>query len=933
MSDQILSLSLVDRFDKVGKWPMIPSVVPERPLAEEEQADVQAHIELGIAIIRELLGEVDAEHLKSHSEKSDYYVSDRYSAYKLLTHVLLVGAKTPEQVRNLIAGFIVNCINDIKDKTARDLVIAKLPEDVRTKFKPVRPYEERREDEYEKMRLHYHHSYIGASTGHWPQIHGVNISYHFEEALSLRQRRRYDYEPNHDCFQTIVSDTQNVFCKHTGVREEGFVKRKIPEHKKMTPEKVSRLFSLPGLFEYINADAEMGDEVIASNLTIIAEYFCENEDVLYKNEVTKEDIDKWMKGKFERYKPSLNVATYIWARLLGTEFEEIALWIEQYILDLLKKDSPWVFELAGKTRDERRISNDLFDVYERAIVAAEERSDVRLGELLYMIPAKELLEASMASKNYRAGLAIKTLHGRASDLYVYLSARYTAERYENDFDGFCFDLFHESIQPLTEWRAIEGFELLDPMAIDGYSHARGWTALAEVLKKVVKRMEEMKPSELLKFKEAVIDRLPEPFKAKIMRTVTNIAEKWAATVSFEGYETSTLADMSMGAKGLTRPALVLPEGISLDAFCGEEFSRGRVDALAERAVLERHLRGVRGDEQIIRYLLDHRGTMVPVDLVAPRSDAPNMDIIKEFGESPDLLSLLSIATLLVYLGYDYNQVMAEVRMQAEISDMERHPDVTSIGAEYEQLGATPEGRIVDETRYSWLFNVLAAGGDRGSNEMKTPPTLSAVMQKYIFALITDPRFQFINTRMLWEMTARKDRCPSGIHVNVAIPKELPFSEELVRKYMAPVQEMQWLVNGGMIGPQHSARGKIRHWKSGSLLDVLDDKHTEMKVEYRSLSLDENGDYGKQIDMLQLLSSAAIQFMREKAGLTLSSSGRVLAQIYERFRLESLIILQAPGNVNVAIAARTLMEKFADAVRTELNRPKVSKKEGIVVVNG
>jgi hypothetical protein len=737
VSGQALLPSTADCFDKVEKWPIIPSVVPERPLTEEEQADVRAHIDLGIAIIKELLGEVDAKHLGMSGAKSDYYASDEYSAYKLLTHVLLVGAKTPGQVRNLVAGFIVNCINDIRDEKVRDLVIVKLPEEVRTKFRPLRPYERRMDEDHEKMRLHYHHPYISASTGHWPQIYGVNISYHFEEALNLKQRRRYDYEPNHDCFQTIVSDTQRVFCKHTGVMSEGCVKREMPEHKKMTPEKVSRLLQLPGLFDYINADAEMSDEAIASNLTIIAEYFCENEDVLYKNEVTKEDIDRWMKGKFERYKPSLNVATYIWARLLGTEFEETSLWIEQYILDLLEKNSPWVFELAGKTRDERRIPNDLFDVYERAIAAAEERSDVRLDELLYMIPAKELLEASMASKNYRAGLAIKTLHRRASDLYVYLSAKYTAERYENDFDGFCFDLFQESIQPLTEWRAIEGFELLDPMAIDGYSYARGWVALKDVLKKVVGRMREMKPSELLKFKEAVVDRLPEPFKAKIMRTVIDIAEKWAVTTSFDGYETSTLADMSMGAKELTRPALVLPGGIFLDAFVGEGLSAKRVDALAERAVLERHLKGVRGDEQIIRYLLDHRGTMVPVDLVAPRPDAPNMDIIKEFGESPDLLSLLSIATLLVYLGYDYNQVMAEVRMQAEISDMERHPDVTSIGAEYEQLGATPEGRIVDETRYSWLFNVLAAGGDRGSNEMKTPPTLSAVMQKYIFALITD----------------------------------------------------------------------------------------------------------------------------------------------------------------------------------------------------
>ena len=144
MSDQILSLSLVDSFDKVEKWPIIPSAVPERPLTEEEQADVRAHIDLGIAVIRELLGEVDPEHLKSRSEKSDYYVSDRYSAYKLLTHVLLVGAKTLEQVRNLVAGFIVNCINDIRDEKVRASVIAKLPEKVRTKFKPVRTYEQSR---------------------------------------------------------------------------------------------------------------------------------------------------------------------------------------------------------------------------------------------------------------------------------------------------------------------------------------------------------------------------------------------------------------------------------------------------------------------------------------------------------------------------------------------------------------------------------------------------------------------------------------------------------------------------------------------------------------------------------------------------------------------------------------------------------------------
>ena len=110
-----------------------------------------------------------------------------------------------------------------------------------------------------------------------------------------------------------------------------------------------------------------------------------------------------------------------------------------------------------------------------------------------------------------------------------------------------------------------------------------------------------------------------------------------------------------------------------------------------------------------------------------------------------------------------------------------------------------------------------------------------------------------------------------------------------------------------------------------------DKHDKIKVEMRSLSLDKEGDYGRQIEILQLLTSAGVQFMREKAGLRLSPSGRVMAQIYEEYSRGAKIVLQTPQDTNVQVAARTLMEKYAELIATELSRARSSKPTGIVRV--
>jgi hypothetical protein len=946
MEGDSLSIFTASRFDRVRQWPIVPSNVPERPLEPGEQSEIAATIAGGIALIKEIVGQVDTKH-RCCAATPDYYASESNEIYKFLT-ILLRGARTVEQVKDLIAGFVFYTIDELDDGEwleidgsrqyvcgrVRDVMIRRLPVDGKFKSIPYSGRMDRDPEDWERMQQHYYQLHVAASVDHWSRL-SRTVVHLLEDVLSLRQARRYCHEPNQDGLFPILADPYRVFCKHFGTSGSP-VDRKVPENKRMTPEKLTRFLTLPGLQGYIDADTQMADETIASNLTIIAEYICENSDAIYKNGVTTDDIDKWMRDKFSKYNPPLHLATYIWARFLGTEFEGTALWIEQYMLDLLEREHRWVFEIAGsQSRAEYNHPCGLLELYERALNTAGDSGQCeRLRKLSYLIPSKELLEAAMGSKNYRTSACVRSLHTFGSDPSRYLPSaeKYSDWRYDSDFDGFCLDLFQESFKPLSTWEAIDGFELLDPMAVDGYSTSRGWTILQAILARVKKRMEEMKPSELMAFKQNVVDRLPELYQKKALYLVSRIAERWTVTASFEGHDTDTVANMAAEQYDGEKPKLILPGGIPLDALVGDGHSDKRFSAIAELAVLERHLRGkVRGGDQIIDYLLWHRGTMVPVDLVAPAPGAPNQAIIEEYSDSPDLLALLTIATLLVYLGYDYDQIMSEVRMQATLADKEKHPDVTSVGVEYEQVSATPEGQIVNPANFGCIFNVFAMGGDKHANEIKTPPTYSTFMQKYIFALITDSRFQFLFTKMLWEMTARPDRAPSSLHVSVAVPRELPFSEELVRKYMAPIHEMQWIVSGRRVVRQHTSAGYVKGWKSGALLDVMEGLRPDMQVEDKSLSLDSDGDYGKQIEMIQLLSSAAIQLMKERAGLPMTPSGRVMAQIYERFKTESGIILDFPPDEISRVAARALMERFSDSIRDELNRPKTRKTEGIVWV--
>lgn len=210
----------------------------------------------------------------------------------------------------------------------------------------------------------------------------------------------------------------------------------------------------------------------------------------------------------------------------------------------------------------------------------------------------------------------------------------------------------------------------------------------------------------------------------------------------------------------------------------------------------------------------------------------------------------------------------------------------------------------------------------------TAPTTSPVMQAMLFSLMTDPRFRLVHTERLWEQTAREDRSPSSLHLNISIPPGLPFTSDLIHGYMNDLQRMQWIACGGDAKQRPIAKGRVSRWRPFSLLDVMGvDKTT--KAEIRNLRLEEHGEHVTRMKQLQLLASACIQLMREQAGLKLSESGRVMAEIYQKFQIESHSIRGTePG---AAIAAEQLITKYSAEIERELHLPPISKKEGIIIL--
>ncbi|MFA6528925.1 MAG: hypothetical protein WCT46_05305 [Candidatus Gracilibacteria bacterium] len=902
----------ITAFDRelLNRYPLIERAVPGRPLLPEEVDAVNRTRDGCLAEMRSssamaaLMREGGADERIPYEALCRYSSSETYAPRTTLLTQLLPHATDPDQVRQLVWGYIVSCC--MQENGGNSMFGFALSNYSYYLSQMPRPM-----------------YYALASSARNGQLLKL-----FIDGADIDQVVIYVAEGSADSALVIMADPGGV---PSSVDDLPNVRRAIPDEKRMTSAKLSRLLQLPGLNDYMTRDKDDWFKTMSggTNLAIIAEYFCENDDAVNMNEITVQNVNDWLVAKFEKNKPGLDVAHYQLFRLQGTAFSEVGNFIQEYILDLHQSERPWLFELAGITRADCGTESPLFFLYSKVLVCViDERvpiEDSRLVELGSVLPGKEWSRSFIRSESnfiWSFSSRLGSLTDRISELSLSKIAG------NNDvFNAFALDFFKvfDGVCVVDEWVEHPGFEILDPMMISKYANENYASVSENILKVMVEKIKGMSSLELLRFKNEVADRLPADRGAYVQSLITELAQEMAVRVHFESLDPEVLVAVARGDQSsLLKRSIILPG----DVGYGELVGLVRREPLAERALLNKYLRGVRGWEQIIRYLLSHSDSMRPSELILPYPDAPNREVIREYGDSPDLLSLLQMATLLVYLGYNPDQIMVEIAAQAQLSSQGTHSSLTTVGLEFEQLGASEEGIIINPTRFSWLFNALAAGLD--PNEVMTAATASGAMQGLMMSMITDGRFQFMNPDMLWGGQAGSSP-RSSLHLNMALPQDLPFNHHAVEKAMSPLQLASWFMhdNGNAQVPQGSA-SFVRGWRKRSLLDVYRNKRPDLKFELRRFALEKDGSHLDQILWFQMLGSAGMQYMREEAALILSPSEKIMSGLYRAFA-EELRSVRTDGS-GVAMAGE-IVKKYASQVAAELCVSNtVEKKSGIVLTD-
>lgn len=906
-----------DEDRQLSKWPILPHTVDGKTPDDETKAEIAREIEASrAAVVRDVRRPREESKIPLEQDPS----------FKALFDILLKNASSPEQVTRLTRGYITTQVQRVMSKIME--VGMSGPDGRVVTMQGI-------EDEV-----------VRQNPARWDTLALARIPewIAFRYGLETRAFETYGLEPGHDSVFTLLADPTAVymlgFDPETEEEATPKVERKIPESKRMTPEKLARFFQFPGLQRLIEIDAYHRDPAtLGTNLGVLAEYFCENDDVLTKNKVTPEDVQKWLEAKFLENKPSKEVAWYVWGKLQGTTFERASTFIEQYILDDHAKNDPWLFELGLKNREQCRGTGSIFELYAFAIASFEYSMNpadkLRKPDFCKLLPSIYLLQRVLASQIYGGDRHVQALLA----YYDEKSADFVPEY--NGLENL--DLAKDSLEPLRlaldledqpphEWTNIPGFELLDPMEIYKAGTINKLVAMGNLAGPVLDKILKTEDATILRrFKKEVMDKL-HPVKQKVLKQVIEeAAMPLAAKAIFAESSTDEVVEV---ARGQTKPDLsrriILPGDVAWDELVGTHFDAARLTGAAELEVVRRQLKGARGAEAITGYLMSHVDTMRPSEVVRPNAEAPHDRIVREFGESPDLLSLLDMATLLTYFGYDSDQVFAEISDQANISDAAARPELASIGIESELAANTPEGRIINSDKFAWIFNVLARDlKDRMVNEVMTAPTTGPFMQAMFFQMMIDKRFGLINPDELWRQSEIPGRSPSSLHLNVSIPTGLPFTPDLIHRYMEELQRIQWLVHGGSSKQHRVAHGRVSNWRKRSLLDVTGAVDKNTKVEIRNLALEQDGSHIDQMRELQLLASACIQMMKEQGGKKLSPSGHVMAEIYRRFQIESRGVTEhTPG---FEAAARGLLQRYSDEIATELKLAPTKKETGIITL--
>jgi len=891
-------------------WPIVENLAPETPPSAAELVELRVLVDKKLAELhREVTEQVNRQnttisrilHQRVEHFDTTPFLDTVMAPYRLLQDQL-EAAETPEQVKRLIKAYNLRCAKMLSNELREALTGAKLPDS----------------GDLFISNLNGHHSMALQLARNGSAI------VPFSEALGTKETLTYAKEPFMDSTIMLLADPKETFLPGA---QPHFEPRVIPEAKRMTPAKSARFFQLPGLMRFMHNDTLRKEQFFGTNLAIIAEYFCENDDALHANEITPADINRWLREKFEAHRPSIPTAMYQWLRLQGTDFAETGDHIEQYILDQIAEEAPWIFESPGITRADFNMRGGYFFLFTHLLthITPTMTNDLeRREQVRDFAPDAFSLSVFTANPLYEH-VPFTQLRSSLMRLLEDLKQEYMS-RLDSDLASIVRAGLHMDALPSNGWTSDKGFELLDPFAITSLSKQNRVTTQREMMMHTINRLPILPIEELRQLEREAL-ALPDELdpKQSLLGLIRESIETKAAEMALAEVDTPTLITIADGERPPEVEGLEVPAWIDPQLVLG----KGRLEPAAELEALKRSFAKVRGPEATVGFLRAHSHEMQPLDLVTPLGDGrdANRAIIDEFGWSTDIMDLLQTASILSFRGFTPDQVFAEISTLAEIAIAHTRPELAFTGIEWEQVGATPgEGRLLGPN-YSWLLNLSARGADE--NELVTFATGNSALPRLKLKLFTDPRFGFLNIEALRRASLTPGTSPSSLHINFPIPHDLELGPT-VERFFAPLKLANWFVHGGDRNQRQIAQGRISGWNRHACLDIPGTAHPGAKVELRNLCLEPDGSHLEEIEELHLIASAGIQRMRDATQAETSSSGKVMAEIFEQFKTgaESL----RADNPAAAAQARKLISDHAEAVRAELSLPQMPTHTGLIITD-
>jgi hypothetical protein len=884
--------------DELENWPLIGAEGPKHKIEFPERWRLEEAVDVAILYVR--------TEIKRLGIKDPLYLDQENGVqYRFLLDTMLKYSRTPEQICNMVNGYLNFCMRESGQFKSPMLETIR-GGDFNHRIQVID------QSFYGPSKMHSLKGNLGDKKYSSLEKYSRNpVLDTVTHGLAQGPVYRYGREPFYDGAYFLMGDPTSV--DHDGIDAENtVVTRNVPDEKRMTKEKLARLLQFPNLEQFIIADRDMKEPKLGSNLAIIAEYFCENNGAVYLNAIDSTIIANWLGEKFAKHNPPLEVAYYVWARFQQTEFEEAASFIESYIFGLHEKNDPWLFEAAGEKPGIVPKPGQIFRIYSAALQKLQTTpDDPNYHRLLEIMPGKEIVLPFTKSKTAGYGESLEIYLSEFKIPPNHVAHEYSRERFMANPAQVLIALLNEKEVMLEEWEGYEGFELLDPFAIQALQGSlRSW-AVGLLQQNALKSLDKMSLTDLFVFRNVIVSELENSkLKVELEKVIAVLIDKAYGEALSHDISVELLTDMVRGKEVDLRQ--VIPAVAALPPDLRRAPSSGRLPELAEAALLAQQFKGARGGDAIVKFLLANRYSMNPVELIMPFPDAPNLEIIRLYKESPNLLLLLSMSTILMYLGYSHGEILKIVDELVERTEKDSRAELSTVGLEWEQVGGV-NGRVIATDDFAHLFNVLPRGNDAGCNEILSLPSTSTEAQAALMALITNPASGYLDTEALWAAEKEAGQPLSSLHINVGLPAELGFSQMEMAAQVDPIIKATWIAHGGDV-QSHMSKGVARRWASDSLLDVFGDKDRGTKLEIKNAALEQDGSHTAEIDHIFLIASACMQHARSARGIGTSSAGAIMGEIFAEFRTE---VDRLKFSIDEADSAKRLLAEYAAKVKAEL----------------